>query len=104
MSYFSLLRHEHDRKRRLQQLFVAAETTLLRCYLAAQGITGQTHRLTGTVQKMTSPLIPLLLHTFVAMDCLCGLVVISITEELLGRKNSGSGLEIREYDRRDPSR
>jgi hypothetical protein len=28
----------------------------------------------------------------------------STTEELLGRKSSGSGLEIREYDCRDPSR
>jgi hypothetical protein len=29
---------------------------------------------------------------------------VSTTEELLGRKSSGSGLEIREYGRRDPSR
>jgi hypothetical protein len=29
---------------------------------------------------------------------------VSTTEELLGRKRCGSGLEIREYDRRDPSR
>jgi hypothetical protein len=28
----------------------------------------------------------------------------STTEELLGRKRSGSGLEIREYGRRDPPR
>jgi hypothetical protein len=28
----------------------------------------------------------------------------STTEELLGRKSSSSGLEIREYGRRDPSR
>jgi hypothetical protein len=28
----------------------------------------------------------------------------STTEELLGRKSSGSGLEILEYGRRDPSR
>jgi hypothetical protein len=28
----------------------------------------------------------------------------SITEELLGRKSNGSGLEIREYGRRDSSR
>jgi hypothetical protein len=32
------------------------------------------------------------------------LSVVSTTEELLGRKNSGSGLENREYGRRDPSR
>jgi hypothetical protein len=32
------------------------------------------------------------------------LSVVSTIEELLGRKSSGSGLEIREYDRRDPSR
>jgi hypothetical protein len=58
-------------------------------------------------------------------DCLCGLVVrvpscrsrgpgsvlgattvdlVSTIEELLERKSSGSGLEIREYGRRDPSR
>jgi hypothetical protein len=30
--------------------------------------------------------------------------LVSTTEELLGRKSSGSGLEIREYGRRDPSR
>jgi hypothetical protein len=29
---------------------------------------------------------------------------VSTTEELLGIKSSGSGLKIREYDRRDPSR
>jgi hypothetical protein len=29
--------------------------------------------------------------------------LVSTTEELLGRKISGSGLENREYDRRDPS-
>jgi hypothetical protein len=29
---------------------------------------------------------------------------VSTTEELLGRKSSGSCLEIREYGRRDPSR
>jgi hypothetical protein len=29
---------------------------------------------------------------------------VSTIEELLGRKNSGSGLESREYDRRDPAR
>jgi hypothetical protein len=29
---------------------------------------------------------------------------VSTTEELLGRKSSGSGLENREYGRRDPSR
>jgi hypothetical protein len=28
----------------------------------------------------------------------------STTEELIGRKSSGSGLESREYGRRDPSR
>jgi hypothetical protein len=28
---------------------------------------------------------------------------VSTIEELLGRKSSGSGLEIREYGRRDPS-
>jgi hypothetical protein len=32
------------------------------------------------------------------------LSLVSTTEELLGRKSSGSGLESREYDRRDPSR
>jgi hypothetical protein len=32
------------------------------------------------------------------------LSLVSRTEELLGRNNSGSGLEIREYGRRDPSR
>jgi hypothetical protein len=32
------------------------------------------------------------------------LSLMSTIEELLGRKNSGSGLEIREYGRRDPSR
>jgi hypothetical protein len=32
------------------------------------------------------------------------LSLVSTTEELLGRKSSGSGLEIREYGRRDPSR
>jgi hypothetical protein len=30
--------------------------------------------------------------------------LVSTTEELLGRKSSGSGLEIRVYGRRDPSR
>jgi hypothetical protein len=30
--------------------------------------------------------------------------LVSTVEELLGRKRSGSGLEIREYGRRDPSR
>jgi hypothetical protein len=30
--------------------------------------------------------------------------LVSTTEDLLGRKSSGSGLEIREYGRRDPSR
>jgi hypothetical protein len=30
--------------------------------------------------------------------------LVSTTEELLGRKSSGSGLENREYGRRDPSR
>jgi hypothetical protein len=30
------------------------------------------------------------------------LSLVSTTEELLGRKSSGSGLEIREYGRRDP--
>jgi hypothetical protein len=30
--------------------------------------------------------------------------LVSTTEELLGRKSSGSGLEIPEYGRRDPSR
>jgi hypothetical protein len=35
----------------------------------------------------------------------CGpLSLVSTTEELLGRKSSGSGLESREYGRRDPSR
>jgi hypothetical protein len=29
--------------------------------------------------------------------------LVSTIEELLGKKNSGSGLEIREYGRRDPS-
>jgi hypothetical protein len=32
------------------------------------------------------------------------LSLVSATEELLGRKSSSSGLEIREYGRRDPSR
>jgi hypothetical protein len=32
------------------------------------------------------------------------LSLVSTTEELLERKSSGSSLEIREYDRRDPSR
>jgi hypothetical protein len=32
------------------------------------------------------------------------LCLVSTTEELLGRKSSGSGVEIREYGRRDPSR
>jgi hypothetical protein len=32
------------------------------------------------------------------------LSLVSTTEQLLERKSSGSGLEIREYDRRDPSR
>jgi hypothetical protein len=32
------------------------------------------------------------------------LSLVSTAEELFGRKSSGSGLEIREYDRRDPSR
>jgi hypothetical protein len=32
------------------------------------------------------------------------LTLVSTTEELLGRKSSGSGLEKREYGRRDPSR
>jgi hypothetical protein len=32
------------------------------------------------------------------------LSLVSTTEELLGRKSSGSGLETSEYDRRDPSR
>jgi hypothetical protein len=32
------------------------------------------------------------------------LSLVSTIEELLGRKSSGSGLESREYDRRDPSR
>jgi hypothetical protein len=32
------------------------------------------------------------------------LSLVSTTEELLGRKNSGSGLESREYESRDPSR
>jgi hypothetical protein len=32
------------------------------------------------------------------------LSLVSTTEELFGRKSSGSGLEIREYGRRDPSR
>jgi hypothetical protein len=32
------------------------------------------------------------------------LSLLSTTEELRGRKRSGSGLEIREYGRRDPSR
>jgi hypothetical protein len=31
------------------------------------------------------------------------LSLVSTTEELLGRKSSGSGLENREYGRRDPS-
>jgi hypothetical protein len=34
----------------------------------------------------------------------CPLSLVSTTEELLGRKTSGSGLEIREYGRKDPSR
>jgi hypothetical protein len=32
------------------------------------------------------------------------LSLVSTIEELLERKSSGSGLEIREYDRRDPPR
>jgi hypothetical protein len=32
------------------------------------------------------------------------LSLVSTAEELLGRKSSGSGLEIRDYGRRDPSR
>jgi hypothetical protein len=32
------------------------------------------------------------------------LSIVSIIEELLGRKRSGYGLESREYGRRDPSR
>jgi hypothetical protein len=32
------------------------------------------------------------------------LSLVSTTEELLGRNNSGSGLESREYSRRDPLR
>jgi hypothetical protein len=32
------------------------------------------------------------------------LSLVSTTEELLGRKSNGSGLEIREYGRRDPLR
>jgi hypothetical protein len=32
------------------------------------------------------------------------LSLVSTTEELLGRKNSSSGLRSREYGRRDPSR
>jgi hypothetical protein len=32
------------------------------------------------------------------------LSLVSTTEELLGRKSSGSGLEIREYGSKDPSR
>jgi hypothetical protein len=32
------------------------------------------------------------------------LSLVSTTEELLGGKSIGSGLENREYDRRDPSR
>jgi hypothetical protein len=34
----------------------------------------------------------------------CPLSLVSATEELLGRKSSGSGLESRDYGRRDPSR
>jgi hypothetical protein len=30
--------------------------------------------------------------------------LVSTIEEVLGRKSSGSGLESRDYDRRDPSR
>jgi hypothetical protein len=32
------------------------------------------------------------------------LSILSTIEELLGRKNKGSGLENREYEHRDPSR
>jgi hypothetical protein len=32
------------------------------------------------------------------------LSLVSTTEELLGRNSSGSGLENRDYERRDPSR
>jgi hypothetical protein len=32
------------------------------------------------------------------------LTLVSITEELLGRKSIGSGQEIQDYGRRDPSR
>jgi hypothetical protein len=32
------------------------------------------------------------------------LSLVSTTEELIGRKSSGTGLEILEYDRGDPSR
>jgi hypothetical protein len=32
------------------------------------------------------------------------LSLVSTIQELLGRKSSGSGIEIREYGRRDPSR
>jgi hypothetical protein len=32
------------------------------------------------------------------------LSLVSTIEELLGRKSSGSGIEIRDYGRRDPSR
>jgi hypothetical protein len=32
------------------------------------------------------------------------LSLVSTTEELLGRKSSGSGLDIRDYGRREPSR
>jgi hypothetical protein len=34
----------------------------------------------------------------------CSLNLVSIIEELLGKESSGSGLESREYGRRDPSR
>jgi hypothetical protein len=34
----------------------------------------------------------------------CPLSLVSTIEELLGRNSSGSGLEIRDYGRRDPQR
>jgi hypothetical protein len=56
---FPLIRHGPHRKRRLQQFFVAAGTSLPSCYLATIG--GYTERPTDTC-----PTILLLLHVFIA--------------------------------------
>jgi hypothetical protein len=93
ITYFLMIGHGLRRKRRLQQFFVSAGTSLWSCYPATmREIHRQTHRLsfdtTRTADKMICPTMLLLLRlflaaaTFLTSRCLAWKWGINLTETL----------------------